>query len=139
MKKKSPMKKIRKEHSTVMISGKVYALGGYDGEQAKFLNECEVYDVTKDEWTIISPMNKAKCAFAATAVNDDTIFVCGGYDGENRLRYIELYDILQDKWTTLDIFLVTALSNCASCSPKNDTVIILGGGCNQGFSHEVYK
>lgn len=97
------MKKIRKEHSTVMVNGKVYALGGYDGEQARFLSECEVYDVTKDEWSIISSMNKAKCAFAATAVNNDTIFVCGGYDGENRLRSIELYKIKEDVWETLDV------------------------------------
>ena len=61
IKKKTPMKKIRKEHSTVMLGGKVYALGGYDGEQARFLSECEMYDVTRDEWSVISPMNKAKC------------------------------------------------------------------------------
>jgi hypothetical protein len=84
-------------------------------------------------------MNKAKCAFAATPVNSDTIFACGGYDGENRLRNIELYRIGQDRWETLEVLLITSLSNCACSSPKPDTIIILGGGCNQGFSHEVYK
>lgn len=84
-------------------------------------------------------MNIAKCAFAATAVNKDTIFCCGGYDGTSRLRSIEQYRISQNEWEILDILLITPLSNCACSSPNDNTIIILGGGCNQGFSHEVYK
>ena len=38
IKVKEPMNLIKKEHSTVYLNGKVYAIGGYDGQSSKFLN-----------------------------------------------------------------------------------------------------
>ena len=64
------MKLIKKEHTSIAIKDKVYVLGGYDGERSQFLNECEIYDVTTDTWTMAAPMKRAKCAFAATKVNE---------------------------------------------------------------------
>lgn len=34
-----------------------------------------------------------KCAFSACAVNENDIYVCGGYDGLKRLNTIEKYDV----------------------------------------------
>lgn len=64
------MKLIKKEHTSIAIKDKVYVLGGYDGERSQFLNECEIYDVPSDSWTMAAPMKRAKCAFAATKVNE---------------------------------------------------------------------
>lgn len=64
------MKLIKKEHTSIAIKEKVYVLGGYDGERSQFLNECEIYDVATDTWTMAAPMKRAKCAFAATKVNE---------------------------------------------------------------------
>eukprot|EP01017_Pseudomicrothorax_dubius_P047455 TRINITY_DN8538_c0_g1_i1.p1 TRINITY_DN8538_c0_g1~~TRINITY_DN8538_c0_g1_i1.p1 ORF type:complete len:244 (+),score=37.30 TRINITY_DN8538_c0_g1_i1:237-968(+) len=82
-------------------------------------------------------MNIAKCAFGACAVDKKYIFAVGGYDGNARLNLIERYDLQEDKWTTLEAKLKDSLSNSACFSPKEDTIIILGGGCNHGFSYEV--
>lgn len=35
---KKSMNLIKKEHSTVYLNGKVYAIGGYDGQRTEFLN-----------------------------------------------------------------------------------------------------
>lgn len=68
------MKLIKKEHTSIAIKDKVYVLGGYDGERSVFLSECEIYDVTKNEWTMAAPMQRAKCAFAATKVNESYFY-----------------------------------------------------------------
>lgn len=64
------MRLIKKEHTSIAIKDKVYVLGGYDGERSVFLSECEIYDVSKNEWSMANPMKRAKCAFAATKVSE---------------------------------------------------------------------
>lgn len=135
---KASMKLIKKEHSSVYMNGKVYAIGGYDGPKAKFLKECEVYDVSKDEWDMIAPMNVAKCAFAASKLSDHEIFVCGGFDGENRVNSMEIYDSIKNTWTLLEDTLPARLSNSACCSINDFEAVILGGGTDYGFSKDVY-
>ena len=54
------MKLIKKEHTSIAIKDKVYVLGGYDGERSVFLSECEIYDVTKNEWTMAAPMQRVQ-------------------------------------------------------------------------------
>jgi hypothetical protein len=70
IKKVASMKLRKKEHSSICIKNKVYVIGGYDGDRSIFLAECEIYDVVKNEWTMAAPMKRAKCAFAATKVNE---------------------------------------------------------------------
>jgi N-acetylneuraminic acid mutarotase len=75
------MLQIRKEHSVVSLNGFVYAIGGYDGINNKFLRSCEKYNVLTNEWTYFDSMNIARCAFSASSVNNSFIYIFGGYDG----------------------------------------------------------
>ena len=50
------------------------------------------------QWTTLSPMNTPR-AWPACAVVDNKIFVMGGFDGANRLRSVEVYDIESDTWS----------------------------------------
>ena len=68
--KVASMKLAKKEHSSVAVGPKVYVMGGYEGKKKEFLAEVEVYDTTKDVWTMAAPMKRAKCAFAACKVSD---------------------------------------------------------------------
>ena len=61
------MKFFRKEHISLYIDGFVYVLGGYESLQSRFLLDCERYNLIKDEWEVISNMNKARCAFGAVS------------------------------------------------------------------------
>lgn len=76
---------------------------GYDGKKNTFLKCCEKYNITRNEWTYIAPMIIEKCAFSACTVNDTDIFVCGGYDGNNRLDTIEKYDTNKNNWSILNV------------------------------------
>lgn len=55
------------------------------------LSSCERYSIETNEWKIIEPLQKPKCAFAAAAVNNEYIYVFGGFDGRERLNTIERY------------------------------------------------
>jgi len=135
--KKANMTQIRKEHASVYLCGCVYVIGGYDGLTGRFLHEGEKYNLLRDEWSQIAPMNVARCAFSATSVNSKLIFIFGGYDGTIRLSSIEKYDHEEDKWQQLPITLRSPLSNSACFSPRKNQVIILGGGLSTGFSLHV--
>eukprot|EP01016_Furgasonia_blochmanni_P035541 TRINITY_DN3945_c0_g2_i1.p1 TRINITY_DN3945_c0_g2~~TRINITY_DN3945_c0_g2_i1.p1 ORF type:complete len:395 (-),score=25.43 TRINITY_DN3945_c0_g2_i1:119-1303(-) len=134
---KKSMKQTRKEHSAVLLQNYIYVLGGYDGKTNSFLSSCERYSVEREAWETISPMRVAKCAFGATTVNDKYIFTVGGYDGSERLSTIERYDAQTDRWTVLEVTLRESLSNSACFSPKQNHIVILGGGFSHGFSLEV--
>lgn len=136
---KTSMMQVRKEHAAVYLNGYVYALGGYDGQTSRFLHDCERYSLLSDEWSPISSMNTARCAFSATAVNSRYIFIFGGYDGAQRLSSIEKYDPDEDRWLLVPVALKSPLSNSACFSPKKNAVIVLGGGLSTGFSFHVQQ
>ena len=113
-------------HSAVTYENTVFVMGGqYNGG---YLNSCECYDITKDEWTTVSPMKKAKRYFGATVVNNQYIYTFGGFnitDGE--IDVIERYNISEDTWQLLDIRLDSSNFLCACFSPEPDKVVVLGG------------
>ena len=57
------------------------------------LKSCECYNINTNQWKYIPEMSKSKCAFAATTVLDQYIYVIGGFDGKERLKDIEVFDI----------------------------------------------
>lgn len=128
---------MRKEHAAVINENFVYVMGGYDGTQNIFLNNCEIYNIQKNEWIFFAPMNVSKCAFSATIVNKKYIYTFGGYDGTNRLDDIERYLIGEGSWEKLRVKLKFPLSNCACFCPDKSKVVIFGGGFSSGFSPYV--
>lgn len=131
------MHQSRKEHASVFLQDAVYVLGGYDGMMNSFLSSCERYDLETNEWIPVSSMLIPKCAFGATTLANRYIFTLGGYDGHDRLSAIEKYDIQTDKWILLDVKLKMSLSNSACFPYADNSIVILGGGYNNGFCLEV--
>jgi len=78
------------------LNGKLYACGGYDGNQ--FLRSVEMYDPNKDAWKLVAPMNVKRSRVALSA-NMGKLWAIGGYDGESNLSTVEVYDPESDTWT----------------------------------------
>jgi len=134
---KPSMHQSRKEHASVFLQDSVYVLGGYDGMMNSFLSSCERFDLETNEWVPVTNMLVPKCAFGATTLANRYIFTLGGYDGNDRLNTIEKYDKQTDKWTVLDVKLRQSLSNSACFSHSDNSIVILGGGYNNGFCLET--
>ena len=58
------------------------------------------------QWTTLSPMNTPR-AWPGVAIFDGRIFILGGFDGSNRLRSAEAYDIDADHWAFISNMLVS--------------------------------
>lgn len=96
------------------INQYIYVVGGYDGTRQ--LNTVERYDTEKDTWEFVSSMKIARSALSVTVldckiyamgkknsngskINDNYCdFFVGGYDGQNFLANVEVYNPITDVW-----------------------------------------
>lgn len=84
--------------TSVVLDGKIYALGGYNKHQR--VSSCEVYDPESDSWTQIASMNYCRSDAGAVAHNG-RIYIAGGINDTCIERSIEVYDPVQNSWTLL--------------------------------------
>ncbi|NDI36084.1 M56 family metallopeptidase [Chengkuizengella sediminis] len=99
------MNQARNNHTTEVIDGKIYVVGGYgyDGEDYRYLSDVEVYDPQSDTWRQLTSMDQARGNHSAEVI-DGKIYIVGG-DG-NQVDYsvlssVEVYDLQTDTWTQL--------------------------------------
>jgi N-acetylneuraminic acid mutarotase len=98
-----PMMQARMLGSTAVVAGCLYVCGGHTSNEN--LDEprvctAERLDPVSLTWETIEPMSEVRCA-AATVVLGGKLYVCGGFDGQARLRSAERFDPLTGKWQPL--------------------------------------
>lgn len=81
------MKNQRSDAHAVNIDGRIYVVGGFDGNSCK--QSVEFYDPHKNAWYSIADMNHARSGVGVSEV-DGTLFAVGGYDGAKRLDSVEM-------------------------------------------------
>lgn len=79
----------------VFHSGKVYAVGGSDGQTV--LDTVECYDPEREEWAPVASMATPRVNVGVGVV-DGKIYAVGGFSGKEFLNSVELYDPLQNRW-----------------------------------------
>jgi N-acetylneuraminic acid mutarotase len=97
---KAPMFTARAGLGVAVVDGKVYAIGGYNGNTT-YLQTNEMYDPVTDTWTTKASMPTPR-AFFGIAVYQNKIHVIGGRVGSN-YTYTganEVYDPVTDTWET---------------------------------------
>jgi len=85
-------------HGVVELEGKLYIVGGYDGQQ--YLDSLYCLDMSTMIWEEMSSMMSKRC-YIATTVFDGKIFALGGHDGSSRLKTVEMYDPSSNMWTEM--------------------------------------
>jgi RNA polymerase sigma factor (sigma-70 family) len=94
--RKADIPTARSRLCTVVLNGKIYAIGGESW--AGVLSNVEEYDPIEDKWEIRSNMPQAKELPCAISFNGK-IYVFGGYDVNfNRPTSVHEYDPALDKW-----------------------------------------
>jgi N-acetylneuraminic acid mutarotase len=81
--------------SASVVNGKIYAIGGYDGN--KVFSMVEEYNPKTDTWEKKTNMPTARAYFSTSVVNNK-IYAIGGL-GDNCFPTVEEYDPVTDKWT----------------------------------------
>ncbi|VDM93949.1 unnamed protein product [Onchocerca ochengi] len=80
----------RSDAAACAMNGKMYIVGGYNGENV--LQTIEMYIPEMDIWTEIAHMNSPRSGLACAA-GTDFILIAGGFDGINRLSSAEILRI----------------------------------------------
>lgn len=94
------LSKRRRYVAAASVDGRVYVIGGYDGQSRLCTVEC--LDLSEEEpaWQLVAPMSQRR-GLAGVCVYKGEIFVCGGFDGYSRHTSMERYTPKDDHWTTL--------------------------------------
>jgi len=65
-------------------------MGGYSGFGNR-LKSAEIYDVDRNQWSLLPPMNKTR-SDAGCCSSGGKIFVAGGFTGDEILYSAEMFD-----------------------------------------------
>ncbi|MFS1514157.1 M56 family metallopeptidase [Chengkuizengella sp. SCS-71B] len=87
----TPMNYPRNNHTTTVMDGKIYVMGGYYDHI--HLSSVEMYDLKTNRWSEVTHMNLARSNHAAEVINGK-IYVIGGSSEENyESKAVEVYDL----------------------------------------------
>lgn len=97
------MKEGRSSFGVCILRNCIYVIGGI-GSNGQYLNSCERFNLKTKRWETISALNQASASFSCTSYNNRFIFKIGGKrEDKTLLRTIEKYDVMQNKWYTVNI------------------------------------
>ncbi len=90
----------RSSLAAATLDGQIYVCGGHNVDH-HFLDVCERYDPSTDNWDTIAGLN-IKRSGSAMVATDEALYVLGGGTayGEDR-GTVEVYDRSENKWTLL--------------------------------------
>jgi len=95
------------------IDDKIYLAGGRNRRLGHFFDLCECYEPRMDRWYPVASMRTAR-AWPGSATFDNKFLVMGGYDCNERLKTVEMYDPIRDKWDQLENMLMCRAGAAAS-------------------------
>jgi N-acetylneuraminic acid mutarotase len=117
-----PMPTARGGLGTAVLNGKIYAIGGLNGDVT--LNTTQEYNPVTNKWTNKTPMPTPRSGFAI-AVYNNKIYVIGGTVGNGYVGNNEVYDPISNTWETKASMPTPRTDLCASV--VNDKIYLIGG------------
>ena len=108
-----------KETTAVAFKGKIYVVGGYDGNSA--VTSFEQFDPQTNTWTRLPALPHPLSAHSAT-VWDDKLFTFGHY---TNLTATLVFDFASQQWREADLKLLASRHNQATTI--NDKIYVIGG------------
>ncbi|XP_053886700.1 kelch-like protein 8 isoform X2 [Malaclemys terrapin pileata] len=86
----------RRHVGVISVGGKVYAVGGHDGNE--HLGSMEMFDPVTNKWMMKASMNTKRRGIALASVGGP-IYAIGGLDDNTCFSDVERYDIESDQWS----------------------------------------
>lgn len=95
----APEMNSRRRHvGVISVDGKIYAVGGHDGNE--HLGSMEVFDPMTNKWMVKASMNTKRRGISLASLGGP-IYAIGGLDDHTCFSDVERYDIGSDVWSSL--------------------------------------
>jgi N-acetylneuraminic acid mutarotase len=117
---KAPLPFSQLEGLGATVNGKVYVIGGYDGNA---LDNVQEYDPTTNIWIARSAMITPRSQISGAVINNK-VYVAGGWPGEYNI--LEVYNPATNSWTS-DTSLPYGLVQNNGGVAVNNELYIIGG------------
>ncbi|KAM4808568.1 kelch-like protein 8 [Rhinophrynus dorsalis] len=88
----------RRHVGVISVGGKVYAVGGHDGNE--HLGSMELFDPLTNKWMMKASMNTKRRGIALSSLGGP-IYAIGGLDDNTCFNDVERYDIECDHWSSV--------------------------------------
>ncbi|XP_053260109.1 kelch-like protein 8 isoform X2 [Podarcis raffonei] len=88
----------RRHVGVISVGGKVYAVGGHDGNE--HLGSMEMFDPLTNKWMMKASMNTKRRGIALASLGGP-IYAIGGLDDNTCFSDVERYDIESDQWSAV--------------------------------------
>ena len=119
----APMLTARGEFGVAVVNGKIFAIGGLNGDGFP-LSITEEYNPQTNQWTSKAPMPTPRSGFAI-AVYLGKIYVIGGSVGNGFVGNNEVYNPVSDTWEPKTSMPTPRADLCANI--VNDKIYLIGG------------
>ncbi|MDC8016240.1 kelch repeat-containing protein [Tahibacter soli] len=135
----APLAVARRYHSaTLMPSGKVLVVGGYNG--TNMLNTAVLYDPANNTWSGAGTMGKSRSLHTATLLASGKVLIVGGTeDGGGMPNTAEVYDPATNGWTPAGTITTVRFHHVAGLLGSGKVLIAGGDNGPSAFdSVEIY-
>jgi N-acetylneuraminic acid mutarotase len=123
-------------NAVVQHKGKVYVVGGDDGEEN--LQSVAVYDIAAEAWSVLPTEMMVHRENHAATVHGNKIYVLGGVDqGWTDLRSVEVYDIAAGEWSMMSVEMQVVRSYLAAAMHGDNLYAVGGSHTNARHTMEV--
>jgi len=97
----APTATARTSHAVAAFDGKLYAVGGYNGDGGR-RSSVERYDPVTNAWEEVAPMGTARAAHAMAVLNGK-LYAVGGDEADEEAEgvisnTVERYDLATNAW-----------------------------------------
>jgi len=117
--------------ATAVVDGKLYVIGGalvVNPDIGSCVNTVLIYDIGTGEVTNGAPMPIGVAAAAYGLGPDGNIYVVGGWTGATYTQSVQVYDPVDDSWTTNVISLPDWIGRSTSAFGLDGKLYVFGGG-----------
>ena len=119
-------------HCSLSIGKDLYVIGGFDHQDTETtspstLMSWEKYNEETNKWTNIANLVHSVAFAAICSVENNTLYLFGGFEDYSTVDIIQKYDCMHDKWELLTITLPIKLAKMGAAIVENNYILIVGG------------
>lgn len=121
----------RWRHKMAVHQGKVYVIGGFDGNQR--LSSVEAYDPFHNRWTQVTPLAEGVSSFAAAGFDRWIYVIGGGPNGKLATDKVQCWEPGMDSWEVRAPIPVE--TKCTNAVTFKNCIYVVGGAMHAMYCY----